>query len=135
MFDLLVKSKSKAVRAFLFVSKHWIYWRIWVNSPAILFHTERGRGIGRSRLPMGNPMWDSIPGPQDHNLSQRQTLNYWATQVPLYFLNVLLYSQYFMYLCFYELLYLLHARYHERWYGTDLFPESLQSESCWVRHT
>ena len=27
-------------------------------------------------------MQDSIPGPQDHNLSQRQTLNHWATQVP-----------------------------------------------------
>ena len=23
------------------------------------------------------------PGPRDHNLSQRQTLNCWATQVPL----------------------------------------------------
>ena len=27
-------------------------------------------------------MQDSIPGPQDHNLSGRQTLNHWATQVP-----------------------------------------------------
>ena len=26
-------------------------------------------------------MWDSIPGLQDHDLSQRQTLNHWATQV------------------------------------------------------
>ena len=26
---------------------------------------------------------DWIPGPQDHNLSQRQMLNHWATQVPL----------------------------------------------------
>ena len=36
--------------------------------------TERGRDIGRgrSKLLMGNPMWDSIPGPQDHNLSQRK---------------------------------------------------------------
>ena len=27
------------------------------------------------------PMWDSIPGLQDHALSQRQTLNHGATQV------------------------------------------------------
>ena len=29
-------------------------------------HRERGRdtGRGRSRLPTGSPMWDSIPGPQ-----------------------------------------------------------------------
>ena len=36
--------------------------------------TERGRDIGRerSRLPVVNPVRDSIPGPQDHDLSQRQ---------------------------------------------------------------
>ena len=47
-------------------------------------HPERGRDIGRgrSRLPTGSPMRDSIPGPQDHDLSQRQMLNHWATQVP-----------------------------------------------------
>ena len=27
-------------------------------------------------------MWGSIPGPQDHDLSQRQMLNDWATQAP-----------------------------------------------------
>ena len=39
---------------------------------------ERGRdtGRGRSRLPVGNLMWDSIPGPWDHNLSLRETLNH-----------------------------------------------------------
>ena len=31
----------------------------------------------------GSPMWDSIPGPQDHDQSQRQTLNHRVTQVPL----------------------------------------------------
>ena len=38
---------------------------------------ERGRdrGRGRSRLLAGRPMQDLIPGPQDHDLSQRQTLN------------------------------------------------------------
>ena len=28
------------------------------------------------RLPVGNPMQDSIPGPWDHALSPRQTLNH-----------------------------------------------------------
>ena len=33
--------------------------------------TETGRDIGggRSRLPEGTPMWDSIPEPRDHDLS------------------------------------------------------------------
>ena len=48
-------------------------------------HTERGKdtGRGRSRLPVGSLMWDSIPGPWDHDLSQGQMLNCWASQVPL----------------------------------------------------
>ena len=37
--------------------------------------TGRDTGRGRSRLPAGSPMQDSIPGSQDHNLSWRQTLN------------------------------------------------------------
>ena len=46
--------------------------------------TQRGRDIGRgrSRLPSGSLMWDWIPGPRDHDLSQRQMLNHWATQMP-----------------------------------------------------
>ena len=37
-------------------------------------HTERGRDTdrGRSRLPTGSLMRDSIPGPWDHHLSQTQ---------------------------------------------------------------
>ena len=48
-------------------------------------HRKRGRDIGRgrSRLPVGSLMQDSIPGPQDHDLSQKQTLNHWATQESL----------------------------------------------------
>ena len=48
-------------------------------------HRERTRdlGRGRSRLPAGCSMEDSIPGPWDHALGRRQTLNHWATQVPL----------------------------------------------------
>ena len=39
--------------------------------------TKRGRDIGRgrSRLPVGSLMQDSIPGPWDHDLSQRLTFN------------------------------------------------------------
>ena len=49
-------------------------------------HRERGSyiGRGRSRLPVGSPMQDSIPGPWDHALNQRQMLNHWSTQVPLF---------------------------------------------------
>ena len=44
---------------------------------------ERGRdtGRGRSRIPEGSPKWGSILEPRNHNLSQRQALNHWATQV------------------------------------------------------
>ena len=40
--------------------------------------TQRGRdkGRGRSRFPAGSPRWNSIPGPWDADLSQRQTLNH-----------------------------------------------------------
>ena len=44
---------------------------------------EADIGRGRSSLPARSLMWDSIPGPRDHDLSQRQTLNHWATQVSL----------------------------------------------------
>ena len=52
----------------------------------ILFIHERQRERQRYRqrkkqAPCGNPMWDSIPGPQDQALSQRQMLNCRATQV------------------------------------------------------
>ena len=48
-------------------------------------HRERGRDTSgrRSRFLVGHMMQDSIPGPWDQNLSQKQTLNHWATQVPL----------------------------------------------------
>ena len=39
---------------------------------------EKGRdtGRGRSRLHAGSPMWDSIPGLQDHDLGLREVLNH-----------------------------------------------------------
>ena len=45
---------------------------------------ERGRdtGRGRSRLHAGSLTWDSIPGLQDHDLSQRETLTL-SSPVPL----------------------------------------------------
>ena len=36
---------------------------------------RRDTGRGGSRLHAGSPMWDSIPGLQDHALSRRQMLN------------------------------------------------------------
>ena len=49
----------------------------------LFIHEGRDIGRGRSRLPVGSPRRDSIPGPRDHYLSQRQMLNHWATPVPL----------------------------------------------------
>ena len=37
---------------------------------------DRDIGRGRSRLSVGTLIQDSIPGPRDHDLSQRQTLNH-----------------------------------------------------------
>ena len=48
-----------------------------------LFMRDTDWGRGRGKLPVGSPMWDSISGPWDHNLSRRQRLNHWATQLPL----------------------------------------------------
>ena len=47
-------------------------------------HKERGRDLGRGEADSLTGETDAglIPGPQDHNLSQRQMLNHWATQVP-----------------------------------------------------
>ena len=40
--------------------------------------TERSRdpGRGRSRLPVGSPTRDSIPGAQNHTLNRKQRLNH-----------------------------------------------------------
>ena len=47
---------------------------------------ERQRHKQREKqLHAGNLTWDSILGPQDHTLSQKQMLNRWATQVPWLF--------------------------------------------------
>ena len=50
----------------------------------IVTHRERERQRHRQREKQapctGSPMWDSIPGLQDHALGQRQALNRCATQ-------------------------------------------------------
>ena len=43
----------------------------------------RDTGRERSRLPKGSLIQDSIPRPRDHDLSQKQMLNCWASQMPL----------------------------------------------------
>ena len=55
---------------FLFLKILFIYSR----------ETIRGRdtGRGRSRFPVRSLMWHLIPGPWDHDLSQRQILNHWG---------------------------------------------------------
>ena len=52
----------------------------------------RGGAEGEAGSNAGSLMWDSIPGPQDHALSQRQVLNHWATrESPMFFIvNLLL---------------------------------------------
>ena len=51
---------------------------------------EAETGRGRCRLPMGSLIQDMIPGPQDHDLSQRKMLIHWATQAsPFEDLNAL----------------------------------------------
>ena len=97
--------------------------------------TERGRDTGRerSRLHADSPMWDSILGLQDHDLSQRQVLNHCATQASLFFffqngfLRVLISS--FMSLIILNLLYSLSD-------SEPLFPEVLGtfiSTTSWLR--
>ena len=59
-------------KLFYFIFKDFIY--------LFMRDTERERsrdtGRGRSRLHVGSPMWDSIPGPQDHTLGLREMLNH-----------------------------------------------------------
>ena len=44
-------------------------------------HTEEAetQAEGEAGSSAGSLMWDSIPGPWDHDLSRRQMLNHWAT--------------------------------------------------------
>ena len=57
------------------------------------WETQRGRDTdgGRSRLPVGSPMWDLIPELWDHALSWRQTLNHRTTKASLFPMHLLLY--------------------------------------------
>ena len=70
---------------FLLISFFFLIFYLFIHER----YRERGRdtGRGRIRLPEGSPMWDSIPGLWDHDLSQGQTLNCSATQASLPFLK------------------------------------------------
>ena len=54
-------------RCVIYFFKYFIY--------LFMRNTGRDIGNGKSRLPAGSLMWDLILGLQDHDLSQRQTLN------------------------------------------------------------
>ena len=62
---------------YLLIDSSFISYSTWVFLRFYLLIHERHRE--RSRLHAGSQMWGSIPGPWDHVLSQRQTLNHWAT--------------------------------------------------------
>ena len=73
----------------ILVSFSWHKFKVFQTPDEIIFlkdviyswETQRGRdtGRGRSKLPVGSPMQDSIPW--DQYRSGRQKLNHWATQV------------------------------------------------------
>ena len=98
-------------------------------------HRERGRdtGRGRSRLLLGSLMRDSIPGPQNHDLSQRQILNHWVTQVPL---RNRIKKKKLAYPCLEQCC--TNFNIHRApwfWFGgSDLGPEILHSEQTPRRH-
>ena len=81
---VFLKLSSRTWKLIFFVSiphlimffKRFIY--LFMRDP------ERGKdtGRGRNRLPVGNLMHDSIPGPGEQDLSRRQMLNHWATHMP-----------------------------------------------------
>ena len=77
--DILDATSHMCISFFFFLLKIlFIYsWETHTHT-----HTHRGRdtGRGRSRLHTWSPMWDLVPGLQDHALGWSQALNCWATQ-------------------------------------------------------
>ena len=71
-------------------------WNFFLRFDLFIHETQRERGRdtgrGRSRLNAGSPMWDLIPGAQDHTLSRRQTLKHWATQASPYLEFILMFG-------------------------------------------
>ena len=95
MKSLTVTKFQKATGGVL--EEKWRFLSLWVRKDFFFFflknilfihswetQRERGRdtGRGRSRLPVGSSMWDSIPGPWDHTMSRRQMLYHGAPQCP-----------------------------------------------------
>ena len=72
LLGCLLSPCYSSVSSFLLFFKDFIY--LFIHER----HRERGRdtGRGRTRLPAGSLMRDSIPGPPDHDLSRRQMLNH-----------------------------------------------------------
>ena len=64
----------------------------------------------------GNLMWNLIPRPRDHNLSQRQMLNHRATQVPEECISYHIHEQYFVSkLQWHQFSFLLAPKYSLPW--------------------
>ena len=60
-------------------------WDVFLRSYLFIHERNRERQRHRQRkrqAPVRSLMGNSIPGPWDYDLSQRQTLNHWATQEP-----------------------------------------------------
>ena len=86
---------SKCFWGFCFFCSYSEFSLFWDFIYLFLRDTEkRGRDIGRgrSRFPVWSPMWDSILGPRDHDLSRRHTLSHWATQMPPLTQNFLMWT-------------------------------------------
>ena len=67
----------------LFCSHPFIWFQNNLKKYLFIHERHRETGRGKSRLPAGSLLWDSIPGPWDHALSQKQMLSHWAIQASL----------------------------------------------------
>ena len=97
IFPTLTFSSFSILSSFFFPKVSFFFFlRLFIHER----HTERRRdtGRGRSRLPAGSPMWDSILGPQGHALSWRQMLHHWAIRASRSF-GVLIFYHCYVFLC------------------------------------
>ena len=71
--NMMNKNQSVNYKTFVCFMSSFIFFKI-----LFTHQRHRGRNMGRtrSRLPAGNPIWDSIPRPRDHDLSRRLALNH-----------------------------------------------------------
>ena len=75
---VIAKELNKTVYAICLTENLLFFLRFYLFIHKRYTEIQRGRntGRGRSRLHAESPMWDSIPGLQDHALGQRQALNH-----------------------------------------------------------